>query len=42
MVDFIPINRRKMNTNQPTNQPDPVSTALAIGLTLGQLVPLLM
>jgi hypothetical protein len=21
MVDFIPINRRKMNTNQPTNQP---------------------
>ena len=21
MVDLIPINRRKMNTNQPTNQP---------------------
>ena len=22
MVDFIPINRRKMNTNQPTNPPN--------------------
>jgi hypothetical protein len=22
MVDLIPINRRKMNTNQPTNQPE--------------------
>ena len=22
MVDLIPINRRKMNTNQPTNHPE--------------------